>query len=265
MQWASYNITSNSRGIAKLGKPWTQATAATLAPRVLQELRAMAAVADKDESTKEAISPEAWWVNCIFPIRADLTSKKIHQWGYGDLGIVGLHDSFSWIFLKMFKSHDSEANDILSLRRSDHLMSVAYVSASLRINVEAARMPGMIKKNQWLPCCVNLDEKSGASSCCSGPPLAAKLGPPESTLWHLLQNFHALDVSCFWQLIQLFHNIPHNLHFANKSIGFGVHVCLSTDSEASAPRVSPVRPCGIVGAWDGGFWQSRLLLFWVST
>ena len=23
--------------------------------------------------------------------------------------------------------------------------------------------------------------------------------------------------------------------------------------EASAPRVSPARPCGIVGAWDGGF------------
>lgn len=157
------------------------------------------------------------------------------------------------------------ANAILSLRLSDHFMSVAHVSTYLRINVEAARMPGMIKKNQWLPCCVNLGEKSGASSCCSGPPLAAKLGPPESTLWHLLQNFHALDVSCFLQLIQLFHIIPHNLHFANKSIGFGVHVCLSTDSEASAPRVSPVRPCGIVGAWDGGFWQSRLLLFWVST
>lgn len=177
MQWASYNITSNSRGIAKLGKPWTQATAATLAPRVLQELRAMAAVADKDESTKEAISPEAWWANCA-PQEEQIWQTIYTSMGIWGFGIVGLHASFSGIFLKMFKSHDSEANDILSLRRSDHFMSVAHVSASLRINVEAARMPGMIKKNQWLPCCVNLDEKSGASSCCSGPPLAAKFGPP---------------------------------------------------------------------------------------
>ena len=264
MRWASYNITSNSRGIAKLGKPWTQATAATLAPRVLQELRAMAAVADKDESTKEAISPEAWWVNCA-PQEEQIWQTIYTSMGIWGFGIVGLHASFSGIFLKMFKSHDSEANDILSLRRSDHFMSVAHVSTYLRINVEAARMPGMIKKKQWLPCCVNLGEKSGASSCCSGPPLAAKLGPQENTLWHLLQNFHALDVSCFWQLIQLFHIIPHNLRFANTSIRFGVHACLSTDSGASAPRVSPVRPCGIVGAWDGGFWQSRLLLFWVIT
>ena len=96
MQWASYNITSNSRGIAKLGKPWTQATAATLAPRVLQELRAMAAVADKDESTKEAISPEAWWVNCA-PQEEQIWQTIYTSMGIWGFGIVGLHDSFSGI------------------------------------------------------------------------------------------------------------------------------------------------------------------------
>ena len=67
---------------------------ATSAPRVLQELPlkalgnveggAMAAVVDKDESTKEAISPEAWSVKLRSPIRADLT-YFLYQWGYGDL------------------------------------------------------------------------------------------------------------------------------------------------------------------------------------